>query len=241
VVAPTKTGVASFAAPTPHRCQPWTDFRNTLSPLFERDNIDPWLRRILLFSLFSVTEPDKPQPLLLDHLSASHLALLEAQAEIGSDSLFFGFFATAWIPLQEQYLRFRNLPHDRHEAASGIQALLAAILFQVHSTWLLRNEHLHGTNPLQQGCYKCLHLFAQLRELYDSAPLMLAGDRDILAFPFYRRQAQSTATLRDFYKWAKPFVNKSIHDANELGSRFRRLDSYFRPTVPPELFDVILI
>jgi hypothetical protein len=70
---------------------------------------------------------------------------------------------------------------------------------------------------------------------------MLAGNSDILAFPFDRRQAQSMATLRAFYKWAKPLVHTSIHDANELGSRFRRIDSYFRPTVPPELFDVILI
>jgi hypothetical protein len=227
--------------PHPHRRQSWADFRKTLSPLFERNNIDPWLRRILLFCLFSVTEPDEPQP-LLDHLPASHLALLEVQTEIGPDSLFFGFFTTDWIPLQDQYLRFRNLPRDRHQAASGIQALLTVILFQVHLTWLLRNEHLHGTDPLQQGSYKRLHLLAQLRELYDSAPLMLAGDRDILVlFSFERRQAQSTATLRAFYKWAKPLVNNSIHDANELGSRFRQIDSYFRPTVPPKLFDVILI
>jgi vacuolar-type H+-ATPase catalytic subunit A/Vma1 len=71
--------------------------------------------------------------------------------------------------------------------------------------------------------------------------VLLVGDRDILAFPFDRRQTQSTATLHDFYKWVKPLVNKSIHDANELGSRFRRLDSYFRTPVPPELFDLILI
>jgi hypothetical protein len=69
---------------------------------------------------------------------------------------------------------------------------------------------------------------------------MLVGDRDILALPFDRRPAQNTQTLRSFYTWAKPLVDNSIHDANELGSRFRRIDSYFRPTVPPELFDVIL-
>jgi hypothetical protein len=51
---------------------------------------------------------------------------------------------------------------------------------------------------------------------------MLAGARDILAlFSFERRQAQSTATFRAFYKWAEPLVNYSIHDANELDSRFR--------------------
>jgi hypothetical protein len=62
--------------------------------------------------------------------------------------------------------------------------MLLALIFQVHSSWLLRNEHLHETDPLRQGSYKHLHLLSQSRELYDAAPLMLAGDRNILALPF---------------------------------------------------------
>jgi hypothetical protein len=69
---------------------------------------------------------------------------------------------------------------------------------------------------------------------------MLAGDRDILALPFDRRQAQSTQTLRSSHTWAKPLIAHSMHDANELGSRFRWIDSYFQPTVQPKRFDVIL-
>jgi cytochrome b len=86
----------------------------------------------------------------------------------------------------------RSLPRDRHQAASGIQALLTAMLAQVHTVWLLRNEHLHGTDPFQQRSYKRLHLLAQIRELYDAAPLMLANDRDILSLPFDRRYTQTT-------------------------------------------------
>jgi hypothetical protein len=83
-------------------------------------------------------------------------------------------------------------------------------------------------------------MLALIRELYDAAPLMLAGNRDILTLPFDRRQVQNTTNLRTFYAWANTLVDNSIHDANELGSRFCPIDSYFRPTVPPELFDVIL-
>jgi hypothetical protein len=97
-----------------------------------------------------------------------------------------------------------------------------------------------GTDPLQQSSYKRIHLLAQIRELYVAAPLMLASDRDILSFPFDRRYGQTTAALRMFFKWAKPRVDNSIHEANDLGSGFRRIDSYFRPTIPPELVDVIL-
>jgi hypothetical protein len=71
---------------------------------------------------------------------------------------------------------------------------------------------------------------------------MLASDRDILSMEFDRRYNQTTASLRTFYVWAKPLVDKSTHDANELGSQFRPIDTYFRrPLLPPELFDVILL
>jgi hypothetical protein len=149
---------------------------------------------------------------------------------------------TCWVPTLSSsvFCQLNALPNQGHEAVTGIKAVVTALLSQVHSTWLLRNEHLHGTDPLQQTLYKRFYLLAQIRELYDTAPLMLAGDRDILAFSFDRRQVQNTETLHTFYVWAKPLVDHSIHVANELGSRFRRIDDYFRPIIPPELCEVIL-
>jgi hypothetical protein len=69
---------------------------------------------------------------------------------------------------------------------------------------------------------------------------MLGGDRDILSLPFAHRQTQTTRSLWAFFTCAKPFVDNSIHDANDLGSRFCRIDLYFQPTIPSELFNVIL-
>jgi hypothetical protein len=145
-----------------------------------------------------------------------------------------------WLALQDRYLVALQLPRYKNQATSGIHALITAVLEQVHSVWLLRNEHLHGMDPLQQHSYKRLHLLVQIWELYDAAPLMLAGDCDILSLPFAHRQTQTAHSLWAFFTWAKPLVDNSIHDANDLGSRFCRIDSYFRPTIPPELFDVIL-
>jgi hypothetical protein len=96
-------------------------------------------------------------------------------------------------------------------------------------------------DPLHHIPYKKLHLIAQIRELYDSAPLMLSADRYIFAFPFEHRHLQSTSALGAFFTWANPLAAKSISDANELGSHLRHTDSYFRPLVPADLFDVILL
>jgi hypothetical protein len=180
--------------------------------------------------LYSVVQPDAA-PIPVNNLAPEYRTLLQAQ----------GLFVSHWLPLQDRYLASQNLPRDKHQAASGIQALLGTLLAQVHTMWLLRNEHLHGTDPFQERSYKRLHLLAQIRELYDAAPLMLASDRVILSMSFDRRYTQTTASLRTFYAWAKPLVDKSTHDANGLGSQFRRIDTYFRPLILPELFDVILI
>jgi hypothetical protein len=222
----------------PHRRHSWSDFSKALSSVFERHHIDRSLHRVML-SLLHVTTPTTP-PIPLDNLNADYRALLQSQTQLGPKSIFFGLFVNGWLALQDRYLLALKLPGDKHQAASGIHALITLLLEQVHSVWLLRNEHLHGTDPLQQHSYKRLHLLAQIRELYDAAPLMLAGDRDILSLPFVRRQDHTTRSLRAFVNCAKPLVDNSIHDTNDLGSRFRRIDSYFRPTIPPELFDVIL-
>jgi hypothetical protein len=82
---------------------------------------------------------------------------------------------------------------------------------------------------------------AQVTELYESAPFMLASDRDIFEIPIKQRQLQSKSTLRVFYTWAQPGVVKvSIAKALEMGEHFRTIDQYFRPPIPHAIFDIIL-
>jgi hypothetical protein len=113
-----------------------------------------------------------------------------------------------------------------------------------HALGLLRNSHLHGKAPGASTSYKHLHLLAQIKELYDSAPHMLAHDCDIFSIPFDNRRLQSTRTLRTYYTFAKPIVEKSIKEAQDFGTTFRRINDYFHPAPPPdipiEIFEIIL-
>jgi hypothetical protein len=122
----------------------------------------------------------------------------------------------------------------------AIRALIIVCHDQCHAVWLLRNQLLHGTGPFKITSYKHLHFLTQIQVLYDAAPHMMAHDRAIFEFPFESRKLQSTAILRTFYSHAKGIVETSLKEAAQLGSRFIHIDSYFRPTISADLFDVIL-
>jgi hypothetical protein len=177
----------------------------------------------------------------LYNLADEYLVLLETQQTIGVDSLLFGFFSTDWVRLQDRYLRAVGLPQLKHEALRAIRSIITAFHDQCHVVWLLRNAHLHGTDPNNTTSHKHLHLLAQIRALYEAAaPHMMVHDRDVLAVPLEARQFQSTTALKTFYSHAKPIVEQSLEDAAKLGSQFRLIDTYFHPVIPPELFNVIL-
>jgi hypothetical protein len=160
---------------------------------------------------------------------------------MGEDSLFFGYFTTDWVSIQNRYLTALDLPHSRNQAARGIKAIILQLLERCHTCWLLRNTHLHGTDPLQNTSYKHIHLLAQVTEQYESAPFMISLDRDIFEIPIEQRQLQSNSTLQAFYTWAQPVVKVSIAaKALEMGEHFRTIDQYFHPLTPPAIFDIIL-
>jgi hypothetical protein len=82
---------------------------------------------------------------------------------------------------------------------------------QCHTVWLLRNQHLHGTDLNNTtSSYKHLHLLAQIQELYDTIPHMAHHDRAVFAFPMEFRRLQCTSALTAFYQHAKPITEQSI-------------------------------
>jgi hypothetical protein len=109
--------------------------------------LDPSLRRILLLYLtppMSVSATTSLTNLAEDE----YLVLLETQQKIGVNSLLFGFFSTDWVHLQDRYLRAVGLPQLKHEAPRAIRSTsITAFHDQCHVVWLLRNAHLHGTDP----------------------------------------------------------------------------------------------
>jgi hypothetical protein len=179
----------------------------------------------------------------ITNLSVEYSMLLTTQQLIGEDSLLFGFFSTEWVRLQSRYLRSVGLPSAHNEPNCAIRALLVAFHDQCHAVWLLRNPHLHRTDPRNLSSFKHMHLLAQIQELYDAAPHMMLHDRDVFAYTFEVRHLQSTSALNAFYQHAKPIVETSLKDALRLGSRFRPLDHYFPPVLhnmPQNIFDIIL-
>jgi hypothetical protein len=124
----------------------------------ERWQVDPSLRRILLHMLVPLTTLS-PIP-LEDHLADEYMILLETQHSIGDDSLLFGFFSLEWTTLQDHYLTTLGLPRSKHEAARAMRSLALMFHDQCHVVWLLRNQHLHGTDPANTTSYIHSHLLA---------------------------------------------------------------------------------
>jgi hypothetical protein len=150
-----------------------------------------------------------------------------------------GHFSNTWITLQEGYLRAIDEPVGHHQASRGIKAIITQNIEQCHCTWLLINEHLHGTSPFDTISYKHLHLLAQVTESYEAAPMMLTSDRDIFKIPLEDRRNQTKATLQAFYSLAKPIVDLSLNKAADLGTSFRHIDEYFPKWIPPDICAII--
>jgi hypothetical protein len=223
---------------TTHRArkQSWQDFKQTLSGTFETWKIDPSLRRVFLFSVARLADSD---PIPLDNLTDDYTMLMTTQDTIGPDSLLFGYFSPTWTLLQDCYLpRAIEEPVGHHQVSRGIKAIITQTLEQCHCTWLLRNEHLHGTSPFQPQSYKHLHLL-QVTEFYDAAPMMLTSDRDIFEIPLEDRRNQTKATLQSFYTFAKPIVDLTLRHAADWGANFRHIDSYFPQQIPPDICAII--
>jgi hypothetical protein len=223
--------------PHPARLIVWKECQTTMAHTLDIWRLDPSLRRLILYWLAKLM--DSPA-IPLDNLQDEYAMLKTTQETIGVDSVMLGYFTTDWVRLQHCYLVAHDLPHSHDQASRAIKAIILQLLEKCHECWLLWNAHLHGTNPRATCSYKQLHLLAQVTELYESAPYMLAADRDIFEIPLEARQNQAKSTLQAFYSWAKSVVALSMAKAREMGTHFRSIDQYFRPRIPQELFDVIL-
>jgi hypothetical protein len=137
----------------PHiqRRQSWTAFIPTISSVMERWYMDPSLRRILLHLIVPLTTL---HPILLTNLNDEYVMLLATHRSIGEDSLLFGLMPMEWLRLQDHYLRTLGLPRSQREASRAIRSLIMLIHDQCQVVWLLRNQHLHGTDPFKTTSYK---------------------------------------------------------------------------------------
>ena len=127
------------------------------------------------------------------------------------------------------------------QAQTGINALIAYLLDFVHSMWLQRNKSLHGDDSTTQLLsYKHTQLLLEIQNLYDQEPNMLAADRSLFTHPYEHWLDKPTTQLQTFLLRMRTTVKVSVAQAADMGAHFRTIDSYFPPTIPDTLFDIIL-
>jgi hypothetical protein len=80
----------------------------------------------------------------------------------------------------------------------------------------------------------------EIQDLYDQAKSMLVADRGLFVHPYGYWLDKPSTKLTTFLKQMRPTVKVSVEQAADMGTNFRTIDSYFPPTIPPELFDAIL-
>ena len=107
----------------------FTALQTQLTDLFNTLHFDPYLRRIVWLFLDqyldapSLVTPEFPDP---------YRALYHAQRLIGPDSLIYGFFHTDWVQIQDDYLRFRNLPRNKNQSMSTMKRISSIIFSALH-------------------------------------------------------------------------------------------------------------
>jgi hypothetical protein len=109
-----------------------------------------------------------------------------------------------------------------------------------HAMWIQRNTALHGDDATTQLLsYKHTQLL-EIQDLYDQQDLMLANDRKIFTKPYEYWIDQPTSQLQTFLQRMRATVKASVAQASDMGPNFRPIDSYFPPTIPQGIFDIIL-
>ena len=142
--------------------------------------------------------------------------------------------------MQDEYLRFRNLPRNKNQSVSLMKTLSTTISRALHELWFLHNSHLHDTQGTSLHSYKHSQLVHEIEALYDLTPLMLALDRSIFHYPLTQRTKQHTNQLRTFLSFARPVVKTSIQQAKDMGTNFMSFGEYFCPVIPQHVIDAIL-
>jgi hypothetical protein len=208
-----------------------------LATTFDRLHIDPYLRRCVI----SLLEPYTEAHTDTSELPPEYQSLLQSQRALGDDSLMFGFFHRSWIHLQHRYLLHMGHPCHKNQATTALKSWSTTIFQSVHDLWLLRNTHLHGSDPTSLHSYKRIQLLLEIAALYANKGKMLASDRDILSKPLEHWDDQSTTSLRSFLAFAKPVAQISLKQAADMGANFRPINDYFRPPIPQHIMDAICL
>jgi hypothetical protein len=200
--------------------------------LCQRHKADPWLRQIL-FSIISNFDPTVT--FNLTTLTQPYRDLIRAQAALGANALFYGFFHHSWVDLQHDYLGRLGLPRDRNQARHLFDLLGHHFQSVARGQWTLRNSHLHdstaGTIP-----YARTLLLAEVRHIYSASDLLLFHDRDAVyqSISLEDRLDFSDQRLKRWITHITPILKISIRQAHDRPPGNRDIRDFFAFGRPPE-------
>lgn len=135
-----------------------------------------------------------------------------------------------------------KLPSNRRQANQGIQQIVIKIYMYLHTLWLTRNTHSHGTDINNMDSYKRLQLLHEIQNMYTNKDHMLSSDRDIFNLPFNtRNEFYNVNQLQSFINANKNIMKQSMKDALYLRNDFQKIPFYFpklrRPQQKPKIIN----
>ena len=207
------------------------NLRDTLKDSFNRHHVDPWLRQILFAYLASF---DGVDDFNLDALTAPYLRLAQAQADLGANSLFFGYFHVDWHTLQHAYLKQQNKPSDRNQASTLVKSWLNKFHKVAQDIWRIRCHHLHGKQGIAEYSFTRVCLLLDVSDQYAFYDQILPSDRVIFQkLSLEDRQEHSIPQLKLWLKYVKPLIKRSLNTAAIAGP-LPQITDYFHTVRPPE-------
>jgi hypothetical protein len=217
--------------PHPDRCSIYPKLVLTLRILFQKHHVDPWLRQ-LLFS--SIADAHPATPFNLTALTPQYRTLAANQANLGTSALFFGFFHTDWIRLQDDYLRSQHKPTERNQSRHAIELIAMHFQATARAQWDARNLHLHETHDAQLpfirtvACQETSLIYGQLDTLL---PLDRPAITQGISLP--DRLEHSTKRLKHWLRRTRPLFKFSQRQAKQRPAHTHDIRSYFHTGRPP--------
>eukprot|EP00980_Cylindrotheca_fusiformis_P015502 scaffold4392_cov133-Cylindrotheca_fusiformis.AAC.2 len=205
-----------------------------LSPMicdtFNKHHVDPSLRQLLKFFLH-FTDPTVEYN--VQGILPQYQHLLQAQLQLGKNSLFFGFFHTKWVRLQKSYLQLQSRPHGKNQAETLITTWARLFQSAAHDQWRLRNASLHMDKP-STSAFKHTLLHLRIRELYSQKDDVPEYERNLIFgnVTLDQRLEQTAAQQKAWITSARKTITLATRHAAIPPPGNSDIRSFFTPLPP---------
>ena len=192
-----------------------------MQKLFHKYNTGHWVANALYNNITRYLNKETPDP-----TNAWIAPAVQAQSDIGWQTIFYGMISTKWLDYQN-----RCQPHNPN-ANHFLSKLIKLILTATINRWNNRNNKLHSGQPSLSETH--LRSQAKVRTLYACQQDVLASDRKVFSIPLNSMLQKSTQTLQLFIQQNTALIKQSMKQQRQITTRQHRdIASYF-PHKPTE-------